>query len=60
MSNVDDVRDVLSYYSQFDDPVAAFRENQRRLVEQMEEREKLARAAQQPVTSKWTRSFLRN
>ncbi|XP_077290479.1 tiny tim 50 [Arctopsyche grandis] len=60
VTNVDDVREVLSYYSQFEDPIAAFRENQRRLVEQMEEREKLARAVQQPVTSKWTRSFLRN
>jgi import inner membrane translocase subunit TIM50 len=30
-SDVDDVRDVLEYYRQFDDPIEAFRENQRKL-----------------------------
>ena len=30
-SDVDDVRDVLAYYKQFDDPIEAFRENQRKL-----------------------------
>ncbi|KAG6457660.1 hypothetical protein O3G_MSEX010419 [Manduca sexta] len=29
MSEVADVREVLTYYGQFDDPIAAFRENQR-------------------------------
>merc|ERR1712048_1084380 len=33
--NVDDVRDVLQYYRQFDDPIEAFRENQRKLEENM-------------------------
>lgn len=33
-SGVDDVRGVLEYYSQFDDPLGAFRENQRKLAEQ--------------------------
>jgi len=32
-SDVDDVREVLSYYRQFDDPIEAFRENQRKLEE---------------------------
>jgi len=32
-SEVDDVRDVLQYYRQFDDPIEAFRENQRKLEE---------------------------
>ena len=31
LSNVEDVRPVLEYYSQFDDPLEAFKENQRRL-----------------------------
>ena len=31
MSDVEDVRTVLEYYSQFDDPIAAFKENQRKL-----------------------------
>lgn len=30
-TNVDDVRDVLSYYRQFDNPLEVFRENQRKL-----------------------------
>lgn len=29
MSGVEDVRTVLEYYSHFDDPVVAFKENQR-------------------------------
>jgi len=32
-SDVDDVREVLSYYRKFDDPIEAFRENQRKLEE---------------------------
>merc|ERR1712198_787436 len=34
-SDVDDVREVLSYYRQFDDPIEAFRENQRKLQDEM-------------------------
>lgn len=34
-SDVDDVREVLQYYRQFDDPIEAFRENQRKLEENM-------------------------
>ena len=30
-SDVDDVREVLHYYKQFEDPIEAFRENQRKL-----------------------------
>lgn len=30
-SEVKDVREVLDFYNQFDDPIEAFRENQRRL-----------------------------
>lgn len=30
---MDDVREVLAYYKQFDDPIEAFRENQRKLQE---------------------------
>ena len=33
---MDDVRDVLEFYRQFDDPIEAFRENQRKLQEEME------------------------
>ena len=31
MSEVDDIRPVLEHYSQFDDPIAAFKEKQRQL-----------------------------
>jgi len=34
-SGLDDVRDVLTYYRQYEDPVSAFRENQRKLEEEM-------------------------
>ena len=30
-SEVEDVRTVIDYYNQFDDPIEAFRENQRKL-----------------------------
>lgn len=36
---VEDVREVIRYYSQFDDPLQAFRENQRKLAEKEKEKE---------------------
>ncbi|KAG7300499.1 hypothetical protein JYU34_016130 [Plutella xylostella] len=59
MSNVIDVREVLTYYSQFDDPIAAFRENQRKLMEQMEEKEKDGKTSALPLTSSWLKTFTR-
>merc|ERR1740128_74152 len=38
-SDVDDVREVLQYYRQFDDPIEAFRENQRKFAENVKEEE---------------------
>ena len=37
---MDDVREVLQYYKQFDDPIEAFRENQRKLQVEMEAEDK--------------------
>ena len=34
-TDVDDVREVLSYYRQHEDPIEIFRENQRKLQEEM-------------------------
>ncbi|KAH9509089.1 Mitochondrial import inner membrane translocase subunit TIM50 [Bulinus truncatus] len=54
-SGVDDVRPVLDYYNKFDDPLAAFRENQRKLQEEEE-----ARASQQKLEAKkksWLSGF---
>lgn len=35
-SDTNDVRDVMEYYQQFEDPIEAFRENQRKLEEAMQ------------------------
>ncbi|XP_015110303.1 mitochondrial import inner membrane translocase subunit TIM50-C [Diachasma alloeum] len=61
-TNVDDVREVLNYYRQFDDPLAAFRENQRKLLQQMQEDEshKAQLESTKALTSRWSPSFLRS
>lgn len=46
--NVDDIREVLRHYSQFDDPVEAFKENQRRLLEQEEAKKIIESERQSP------------
>ncbi|XP_038222029.1 mitochondrial import inner membrane translocase subunit TIM50-C-like isoform X2 [Zerene cesonia] len=60
MSNVSDVREVLTYYGQFEDPIAAFRDNQRKLLEQMEaERRERDAAPASPLAGNWLRTFTR-
>ncbi|CAK1542005.1 unnamed protein product [Leptosia nina] len=60
MSNVSDVREVLTYYSQFDDPIAAFRENQRKLLEQMEaEKKERETHPETNLARGWLRTFTR-
>lgn len=57
---VQDVREVLRYYSQFDDPLAVFRENQRKLAEQEKEKAEKEQPKASPYSSflnkilKWT------
>ncbi|KAJ8927858.1 hypothetical protein NQ314_019636 [Rhamnusium bicolor] len=46
-SDIADVRDVLKYYSKYPDPIAAFREKQERLIEELE-RQAAARRAKVP------------
>lgn len=58
-TNVDDVRDVLNYYSQFDNPLETFRENRRKVLMQMEEEEHKNIKEDKTLASKWTPSFLR-
>lgn len=60
-SDIDDVRDVLSYYKQFDDPIAVFRENQRKLQEEtLAYEEKLKKETQTKSFSGFTGlSFMR-
>lgn len=41
-SDVSDVREVLSYYKQFDNPLEVFKENQRKLLEMQEEQKQIS------------------
>lgn len=41
-SEVSDVREVLSYYKQFDNPLEVFKENQRKLLEMQEEQKQIS------------------
>ncbi|XP_058793178.1 mitochondrial import inner membrane translocase subunit TIM50-C-like [Phymastichus coffea] len=60
-TDVDDVREVLRYYHQFDNPLEAFRENQRKLLTQLEQEEtKIQKHETKALTSKWSPSFLRH
>lgn len=58
-SEIDDVRDVLKYYSQFDDPLATFREKQRSLMEQQEQEKQKASTQEVPVVKKWAPSLIK-
>lgn len=57
-AEVADVREVITYYRQFDNPLAQFRENQRKLLEQMQEREHEEQSSGKPAVRRWTPSFL--
>lgn len=57
-ADVDDVREVMVYYKQFSDPIEQFRENQRKLLEQMEEKQREEQLKAPSVAKKWTPSFL--
>jgi import inner membrane translocase subunit TIM50 len=57
-TGVDDVREVMRYYNQYDNPLAKFKENQRVLAEQMAEQEKEEKEKSTPMVKKWTPSFL--
>ncbi|XP_055602087.1 mitochondrial import inner membrane translocase subunit TIM50-C-like [Uranotaenia lowii] len=57
-SEVEDVREVMTYYKQFENPLAKFRENQRLLAEQMAEKEQEEKHKAKPAVQKWRPSFL--
>ncbi|CAG0882049.1 unnamed protein product [Darwinula stevensoni] len=59
ISGVNDVREVLDYYRQFDDPLEAFRENQRRLQEQeaMQEQELKENLKRPNLASGWNKGL---
>ncbi|XP_020279428.1 mitochondrial import inner membrane translocase subunit TIM50-C-like [Pseudomyrmex gracilis] len=58
-SNVQDVRDVLNYYRQFDNPLEVFKQNVQKLMIE-EEQNKAQQETNQVLTSRWKPSFLRN
>lgn len=51
---MDDVRDVMRYYKQFGDPIEQFRENQRKLLDQMEEQQREEKKKAPSIAKKWT------
>ncbi|XP_017136639.1 mitochondrial import inner membrane translocase subunit TIM50-B [Drosophila miranda] len=57
ISEIEDVREVLQYYSQFKDPVAKFRENQQRLSEKIMAEELEKSSKPQPMVRNWTSFF---
>lgn len=57
-ADVEDVREVLSYYQKFENPLAQFRDNQRKLYEQMQEKEIEDKSRPVAPVKKWTPSFL--
>lgn len=58
IADVDDVREVLKYYRQFDNPLAKFKENQQILLQQMQEKELEEKSAPVAPVKRWTPSFL--
>ncbi|KAG8227790.1 hypothetical protein J437_LFUL006424 [Ladona fulva] len=61
-SEIADVREVLDFYRQYDNPLEAFKENQIKYQEQQEELQKQQKQQQQSrssLTGSWTPSFLR-
>lgn len=57
-ADVDDVREVMVYYKQFNDPIEQFKENQRKLLEQMELKHIEEQSKKPAIVKKWTPSFL--
>ncbi|XP_067131748.1 mitochondrial import inner membrane translocase subunit TIM50-C-like isoform X2 [Centruroides vittatus] len=58
-SGVEDVRTVLDFYRQFDDPLEAFKENQRKLQEQERQIKQLQEEKKSSLTGAWTGRFFR-
>ncbi|XP_016975862.1 mitochondrial import inner membrane translocase subunit TIM50-B [Drosophila rhopaloa] len=59
-SEIDDVREVLQYYNQFNDPISQFRENQRKLSEQMQADELEKNSKKKLVVKNWSRGFIKH
>lgn len=57
-ADVEDVREVLQYYRQFENPLAKFKENQRILLQQLQEKELEEKNAAPVPIKRWSPSFL--
>ncbi|XP_049548670.1 mitochondrial import inner membrane translocase subunit TIM50-C-like [Anopheles darlingi] len=57
-TEVEDVREVMTYYKSFDNPLAKFRENQRLLAEQLAEQAREEKQRNLPAVQRWRPSFL--
>lgn len=58
MADVEDVRDVLHYYRQFENPLEKFKENQRILAQKEQERQLEDKNTPASPVKRWTPSFL--
>ena len=57
LSGVEDVRTVLDHYNKFDDPLEAFKENQRRLQVQQDQKASDKAQENQSLSKGWSGSF---
>lgn len=57
-SDVQDVREVITYYRQFENPLATFRENQQKALQMEEERMRDEKNNKSPAVKRWTPNFL--
>lgn len=58
MADIDDVREVLQYYRQFENPLEKFKENQRKLLQEEQERQLEEKNLPPAPVKRWTPSFL--
>lgn len=60
-NNIEDVREVLTYYNQFDEPLEVFKEKQKKLIEMKEaEADEYSKTQQsQTPIKRWSPSFLK-
>jgi len=57
-AEVQDVREVITYYRQFDNPLSTFRENQQKAMQMEEERIREEQSNKSPAVKRWTPNFL--
>ncbi|XP_050314174.1 mitochondrial import inner membrane translocase subunit TIM50-C-like [Anthonomus grandis grandis] len=58
-NDIEDVREVLKVYSDYDDPIMAFRDKQKRLIDELEAQEAAKKEQEKNKVSRWTPSFLK-